>query len=403
LGLFSAPAMAAEPTIVVGIATGLEKGQGKVLSESIAKTLEETYQINVTLLTQECELACQIRVAKEQNAEILVSTDVSNMTILYVVDILVYDLRKGSKEIASTDTEGESIQELEKKTASAILEVAKERFLAIQEREVTYRAPEAKFDGAITKRVARVKPEPPPFPFDIPTLHISGGGLVGKYSYEQISYLTGGPLYDSTIIFSDQMPGSTSASTVGVLLRARASLHRFVPILKQYLLLETRVRSSLYSVSLPELPNPINDWNTEASLVVIPRYYIEKDENSFHIGARIGVAYEDIMLFKQDIWEDEVELYYFSLPMNNPLIGIDFSALFASRLHIDANYEIGIANSIYKNQFSILLGYSIGPIFIEASYINSARNITVEGRTRTSGAVSDNSNMFMLGIGHRIQ
>ncbi|MEC7984460.1 MAG: outer membrane beta-barrel domain-containing protein [Myxococcota bacterium] len=174
---FQGTAVAAEPVIYVGGTLGVNDSQGQSISESISKTIRSTYGVGVRLLNTGCQSApCQISEMQGTAAEILIITDVANMMGFYVADIRVYDLLDSGGEIANVEAEGESLSELKKNISNAILELAKERFLGIQQREVSYKAPKMEENNKEdTKRVvANVSKELLPGEL---TLYNKGGQL----------------------------------------------------------------------------------------------------------------------------------------------------------------------------------------------------------------------------------
>ena len=226
---------------------------------------------------------------------------------------------------------------------------------------------------------------------DIKTKPISVdiGMVFGKYGYQQDPFVSNGALYGSRIAFNDDVLGSAPADSPGLSLRLRSDTTLFAPKISPYLLLETRVLSYNYVVALEEFADPISDWNTQFDLHVIPRYSFAFSEHKGHIGARIGWALDDVMLFQQTLNADNINLSFAPQNLQGPSLGLDLAYNTPFGLSIDAYSGIGMMGGVYRREAGTLISYPLGSVSVHVGARWIERKITLEGSQTTLGEVLD--------------
>ena len=234
---------------------------------------------------------------------------------------------------------------------------------------------------------------------DEPAIALSLGTSLGFYGYIQTPYVTDGQLYSKQIAFNNTITNSSSANTIGVFARARGNTQTFLPAAAPYLMLETRLLSYNYAVNLEEFNDPIRDWNTQFDIHLIPRYSFSFSEHRGHIGARVGYAMDDVMLFQQKVDGNRIDLSFDSISVQGVSLGMDLAYSPPIGLDIDVSGGVGLTGGIYRKEASVQFSYNLGSINLEAGYRWNERTIIIEGSTAELGTVRDNLSTGFLGIG----
>ena len=113
-------------------------GADSDIAQQVAKAIRDNYSVKTKILTSDCtDTSCQVIAAGNTSAEVLLTFDITNMMGFYVADIRVYDISNSNAEIASAEAEGDSLATLTENTKEAVMGLAKERFVGIQQREIT--------------------------------------------------------------------------------------------------------------------------------------------------------------------------------------------------------------------------------------------------------------------------
>lgn len=236
---------------------------------------------------------------------------------------------------------------------------------------------------------------------DYPLFRGGVGIALGGYSYRQQPVVEHGPLYDYAVTFGGD--ATKPAPSPGVKLDARL----WIPGVK-YVGAEASFRTSHYAVTLPEFDSPITDWVNEFKVRGIGRYPHQIGEVQVHAGLRMGMSWDDFLIYRQSGEKELRVLEYAPLVITalelGPEIGVEWDGgVFG---HTGLDFGLAGGTNYYKLSWDLRLGYS----FIDNAYAFFDTNIVRRetaiylspdgGGAKTQvGVVSDHLSLFILGAG----
>jgi hypothetical protein len=257
-------------------------------------------------------------------------------------------------------------------------------------------------DQGTEKETTKKKKEKKPSSGDHPWLRAQGGLAIGSYHYRQEPTVLMGPLYDFPITFG----GSSTAPAMapGFALAATAD----VPTLEDYLAVRAQFRSVQYRISLPEFAEPIGDWLNNSHVLGVGKYTHEEGDLRIHGGLRLGLGFDDFLIFRQSGNADIRVLDYGPLVVPGMVVGPEVGISWDDTIFGHAAINFGLAN--FSTYYAFTTEVQVGYAFDESWYgflgaDISRRSLAVymvpDGLDEIIqvGVLDDHLNLFTVGVG----
>jgi len=237
---------------------------------------------------------------------------------------------------------------------------------------------------------------------DHPWLRAQGGLVLGSYHYRQEPTVLMGPLYDFPITFGGN--ATSAAMAPGFALAASAD----VPTMEDFLAVQAKFRSAQYRIALPEFSDPIGDWLNNGHVVGVGKYTHEQGDIRIHGGLRLGVGFDDFMIFRQSGNADIRVLDYGPLVVPGMVVGPEVGANWNDTVFGHAAINFGLANfsTYYAFTTELQVGYAIdeswyGFIGADISRRSLAVYMVPDGQDEILqvGVLDDHLNLITLGVG----
>jgi hypothetical protein len=236
-----------------------------------------------------------------------------------------------------------------------------------------------------------------------PSLRVQGGLIAGKYHYRQEPTVLLGPMYDFPITFGGN--ATRPASTPGFALGASGD----IPGLEQYLGARARFQTSNYRLELPEFADPISDWLTHFEAVAIGKTdLLENGGTTVYGGLRLGLGFDDFLVFKQEGNADIRTLSYEPLWVPGLVVGPEIGFDYDETVFGHAAVSFGLANfaTYYSMNLDMQVGYNFrddwyGFLGADVTRRSLAVYTSLSGTSDAQqvGILNDHANMFTMGVG----
>ena len=245
--------------------------------------------------------------------------------------------------------------------------------------------------------------EPAPTPVapaaevDAPWLRARASGLLSTYRFQQVPGADSGGLLPTTLSVGGD--GGAAASPAGFEVDARVWLDEAnLP----YLGFHGKVRSSFYAVDAAFFDAPAQDTLLATSFDVVGRYPFDTAGDRFWIGAKVGFAYDDFILFEGCL-EPSCTLEYSSLGVPGLAFGPELGAE-VGRLFLVAGYGFGLANfsQPYRHAVDVNVGvHIVDAFFVDAGFGSVSRRVDLLGADTglQRGELNDSQMLGTLGVG----
>ena len=236
-----------------------------------------------------------------------------------------------------------------------------------------------------------------------PSLRVQGGLTVGQYHYRQEPTVLLGPMYDFPITFGGN--ATKPATAPGITLAGAGD----VPGLEQYLSAQVKLRTVNYRLSLPEFAEPVSDWLTHFEAAALGKTeLLEVGPTTVYGGLRLGLGYDDFLVFKQEGNADIRTLSYEPLGVSSLVVGPEVGFDYDQTVFGHAAVNFGLANfsTYYSLNFDMQVGYRFmddwyGFLGADVTRRSLAVYVTPEGTSKAQqvGLLNDQVNLFTMGVG----
>jgi hypothetical protein len=162
----------------------------------------------------------------------------------------------------------------------------------------------------------------------------------------------------------------------------------------------------MYSVILPEFPDPISDWISSIDVNAQGQYPM--DVSSFVVtpAVRLGVLRDDLIVYRQNQLDDgTTELSYEPLFVTALNIGLGATVDSNFGLYAMGTYDLGLKGNIYRHKLDSQIGYDLkNGMFVYTGLRSSVRNVDIDSASGSkAGEIHDVNQSFLLGFGYKRQ
>jgi len=235
-----------------------------------------------------------------------------------------------------------------------------------------------------------------------PSIRAQGGLVFGQYHYRQEPTVLLGPMYDFPITFGGNQ--TSPASTPGIALSASGA----IPGFEQYLTARAKLQTTNYRVALPEFADPISDWLTRFEAGALGKTEILDGQTSAYAGLRMGLGFDDFLVFKQKGNADIRTLSYEPLWVPSLILGPEVGFDYDDTIFGHAAVNFGLAN--FATYYSLNLDMQVGYNFMDDMYGYLGADVTrrslavytsLEGEDEAQqvGVLNDHVNLLTMGVG----
>jgi hypothetical protein len=240
------------------------------------------------------------------------------------------------------------------------------------------------------------EPKEPKEPGEIPFLRARVSGIGSFYTYAQLAGEDPGPLLPQDLQVGGDS-GGPPATPIGAEINARV----WVPDLP-YIGGQVNARFSRYAIAAAEFNGEAPDWLNDVQVDVIGRYPFDVNGDQYWVGAKIGVHYNDFMIFTGCL-DPGCTVNFDPLSLIGLGVGIE-AGLEVSDLFAIGGFTEGLASFTvpYSTAVDIEVGYQIMPeAFVDIGFTMMNRALILEGADSglDRGTLSDNQLMFKIGGG----